>query len=328
MDILGIKEITKCIKIPSFSTESSYLDSLLAAAAIHKKVRQKIRPMIQPGTRIFDIAKNISDFTRYFVEGNKSRIKAPVHANGGIPFPPCISIGSVVAHHIPSSKVNETIKSDSNVKIDMGVHINGWAIDSAFTCYFDPSLAPLHDATYKAITEAINKINLDVRVDELGKIISEIVESTEMEYKGKKYNLKIINGLSGHGIIQNNLHADPRIRNKITQSDLLDTKFTPGVYAVEPLVSIIDPDFYTETTDFKSYEIDQNNLSLYPYFKGMYFSDYDLDYYNQKLEGSGNYKISGDFISKNPNDIICHYEHTIYLGKDGKKIILSQDEDY
>lgn len=326
MEILGIKENTKCIKIPSFSTESSCLDSLLAAAAIHKKVRQKIRPMIKPGTRIFDIAKHISDFTRYFVEGDKSRSKIPIHANGGIPFPPCISIGNILAHHIPSSKVDEFIKPDSNIKIDMGVHINGWAIDSAFTCYFDKSLAPLHDATYEAINKAINKMGLGVRVDELGKIISEIVESTEMEYKGKIYNLKIINGLTGHGIKQNNLHAEPRIRNKITYSDLLDTKFTPGVYAVEPLVSIIDPTFYTETIDFKSYEIDKTNLSLYPYFKGMYFSDYDLDYYNQKL--SGKYITSGDFISNNPNDIICHYEHTIYLGKDGNKIILSQDVDY
>ncbi len=325
MNILGIKEITRDIKIPSFSTESNCLESLLAAAEIHKKVRQTIRPLIKPGTKIFNIAKHISDITRYCVEGDRSRIKVPLHANGGIPFPPCISIGNMVAHHIPSCKVDEFISDKSNIKIDMGVHINGWAIDSAFTCYFDPSLAPLHDATYKAITEAIGKIGLDVRVDELGEIISEIVESTEMKYKGKTYNLKIVNGLSGHGIRQNNLHAEPRIRNKITQSDLLDTKFTPGVYAVEPLVSIISPEFDHRPGDFKSYEIDQNN-SLYPYFKGMYFSDYDLDYYNQKL--SGNYQTSYDFISNNPNDIVCHYEHTVYLGEDGKKIILSQDEDY
>lgn len=328
MTIFGIKEIKRDIIIPPFSTESSCLDSLLAAAAIHKKVRQQIRPMINPKTRIFDIAKQICDLTRYYVEGsNNSRTKIPIHANGGIPFPPCISIGNIVAHHIPSSEVNEYINRDSNVKIDMGVHINGWAIDSAFTCYFDKSLAPLHDATYKAISEAIDKIALGVRVDELGETIAEIVESTEMQYRGKSYNLKIINGLSGHGISQNNLHAEPRIKNKITESDLLDTIFTPGVYAVEPLVSIIDPTFYHYKGEFKSYEIKQNNL-LYPYFKGMYFSDYDLDYYNQTLEDSGNYETSYDFVSNNPNDIICHYEHTVYLGKDGKKIILSQDEDY
>lgn len=326
MTIFGINEIKRDIIIPPFSIQSSCLDSLLAAAAIHKKVRQNIRPMIKPGTRIFDIAKQICDLTRNYVEGsNNSREKIPIHANGGIPFAPCLSIGNIVAHHIPSAKVDEYIKSDSNVKIDMGVHINGWAIDSAFTCYFDKSLAPLHDATYKAITEAINKIGLDVRVDELGITIAEIVESTEMEYKGKTYNLKIINGLTGHGIAQNNLHAYPRIQNKIITSELLDTKFTPGVYAVEPLVSIIDPDFNHHEGEFKSYEINQNN-SLYPYFKGMYFSDYDLDYYNQKL--SGKYKTSYDFISNDPNDIVCHYEHTVYLGKDGEKIRLSHDDDY
>lgn len=70
----------------------------------------------------------------------------------GLGFPTGLSLNNCVAHYTPNPGQREVVLDSSDVmKVDFGVHINGWIVDSAFTMSFDPTydnlLAAVKDAT-------------------------------------------------------------------------------------------------------------------------------------------------------------------------------------
>ncbi len=290
------------------------LDALLKAGEIHKTIRQEILPMIVPGVKLFDVSNKISLLTRQLSQQE---------INGGIPFPPNISVNNIVGHHSPLNN-GEVFNNNDNVKIDYGVHIDGWIVDSAFTIGINA-----HDiqnkATYEALMNGIKEMGIDAPIKNVSRTIQEIVESTEVEHNKTIHNLKLVNGLSGHGIKQFVLHAIPRIENKITNS-LLDIRFMEGVFAVEPLTCILNPAFsYSNNTNI--YSLIKPNKKLYKLFRNFNFTDNDLRYYNIPQEEieyyiNNNIIMAEEDLVGTPGDIISHFEHTVYLDEN-KKILLT-----
>ncbi len=291
------------------------LESLLKAGNIHKTIKQNILPMIVPGANIYDIANKISNLTRSL--SNET-------INGGLPFPPNISINHIVAHHSPRKDNIEIINIDDNIKFDYGVHINGWIVDSAFT----HSISNKHDiqnkATLEALMAGIKEIGIDAPVNNVTNAIQEIIESTEIEYNNKSYNLKLVNSLSGHGISQFELHGSPRIPNKITEF-VNNNRFTEGIFAVEPLSCILNSAF--TYSDNNNVYIHANDSRFNKLFKNFHFRYEDLLYYNippQDIE----YYIKNKIILPEKDlvgtkgDIIAHFEHTVYIDE-YKKILVT-----
>jgi methionyl aminopeptidase len=293
------------------------LDSLLKAASIHKEVKTLITPMLKPGVKLYDISQTIS---------NHIRKKLPNELNGGIPFPPCISISHIMAHHCPSKDKQEIATYNDNIKIDYGVHCNGWIIDSAFSCYFNPQYNIQHKATYEALINGIKEMGIDACVCDISQTIQEIIESYEISHNKKVYPLQVVNNLSGHGISQYNIHTKPRIRNKNEFCNM--ERLNEGIYAIEPFSCILNPDF-TYRSQSNVYELNNNiNNALYKTLKQLFgnfsFTDSDLEFYKINPK-SDNFKkcvkVLPDFIGT-PGDIVCHYEHTIYIDNN-KKIDLN-----
>lgn len=63
------------------------------------------------------------------------------------------------------------LSKDDVCKIDFGVHINGYLIDSAFTVAFDPKFKPLLESTKDATMTGIKTAGIDVRLCEVGEAI-------------------------------------------------------------------------------------------------------------------------------------------------------------
>jgi methionine aminopeptidase len=292
------------------------LDSLMKAGEIHKNIKQQILPMIKPGVKLYDISRKIASLTR---ELSNQEI------NGGMAFAPSISVNHIVAHHSPLNN-NDKLNYNDNVKIDYGVHIDGWIVDSAFTFGINNHYVQ-NKATLEALMNGIKEIGIDAPIKNVSKTIQEIVESTEIEYNNNTHNLKIVNGLGGHGIKRFNIHAHPRISNKvnpfITSGD--NYRFTEGIFAVEPLTCILNPTFtYSNNTNI--FTINKPNQKLYKLFRNFSFTDDDLKYYNipqQEIE----YYINNKIIIKEKDivgtlgDNISHFEHTIYLDENKKKLL-------
>lgn len=120
------------------------------------------------------------------------------------------------------------------MKVDFGVQIDGYIIDSAWTVAFDPTYDNLLAAVKEATNVGIREAGIDVRLGELGGLIQEVMESYEVEINGKSHQVKAIRNLNGHTIGRYLIHGGaagksvPIVRtNDATKMEELE------IYAIE-----------------------------------------------------------------------------------------------
>ncbi|KAI1340391.1 methionine aminopeptidase 2-like protein [Xylariaceae sp. FL0016] len=208
---------------------SDFLTDYRHAAETHRQVRQWAQKNIKPGQSLTEIANGIEDSVRRLVGHDGLSEGDAIVA--GMGFPTGLNLDHIAAHFTPNMG-NKTILQQSNVmKVDIGVHVNGRIVDSAFTMAFDPMydnlLAAVKDATNTGVKEA----GIDVRLGELGGLIQETMESYECEINGTTYPIKSIRNLSGHTILPYSIHGTksvPIVKSADT------TKMEEGdVFAIE-----------------------------------------------------------------------------------------------
>lgn len=149
----------------------------------------------------------------------------------GMGFPTGLNIDNVVAHYSPNAGCKTVLKESNVLKVDIGIHVGGRIVDSAFTMAFDPVydnlLAAVKDATNTGVREA----GIDVRVGELGGLIQEAMESYECEINGKTHPIKAVRNLCGHTILPYSIHGTKNV--PIVKSNDM-TKMEEGdVFAIE-----------------------------------------------------------------------------------------------
>lgn len=127
-----------------------------------------------------------------------------IREKGGEPaFPVNISRNDEAAHSTPSLHDKAVFGKDI-VKLDIGVHIDGYIADTAITV--DLSGNPkLVKAAEDALEEAIKIIRSGVNTSDIGGVIEDTITS---------YGYKPIINLTGHGLAQYIQHAPPAIPNK------------------------------------------------------------------------------------------------------------------
>jgi methionyl aminopeptidase len=122
---------------------------------------------------------------------------------GGQPAFPCnLSLNEDAAHYTPGAD-DTAIFGEDMVKLDIGVHVDGYIADSAVTV--DLSDHPeLVDASRAALDSAIDLIHAGIDTREIGAVIEETIG--ELGYRP-------ISNLTGHGLAQYQAHAQPSIPN-------------------------------------------------------------------------------------------------------------------
>lgn len=181
------------------ATYASRYNDLRRAAEVHRQVRAFARRTIRPGMGIVEIAELIEDGTRALVEedGLKS----------GVGFPTGLSLDSCAAHYTPNRGDTTVLARESVMKVDFGVHVNGYIVDSAFTLAFEEKYDPLLLAVREATDAGIRAAGADVVLAEIGEAIQEVMESHEIELDGKTYPVKSIRNLNGHNINPYSIHG-------------------------------------------------------------------------------------------------------------------------
>jgi methionyl aminopeptidase len=142
--------------------DEKFLSNYRKAAEIHRQVRKYTQETARPGSTLTDIAVNIEDGVRALL--NNQGLEPGSGLISGMGFPTGLSLNNCVAHYTPNPGQKEIVlKSTDVMKVDFGVHINGWIVDSAFTMSWDPTydnlLAAVKDATntgIKVIQEPIS----------------------------------------------------------------------------------------------------------------------------------------------------------------------------
>jgi len=131
------------------------------------------------------------------------------------------------AHYTPNAGDTNVLQSGDVLKIDIGVHVKGRIVDSAFTLNFEPTYDTLLEAVKAATDTGIRESGIDVRLGEIGGAIQETMESYEVEVNGKTYPVKSIENLSGHSIGLYQIHGGKSVQ--LVKNDD-QTKMEEGEY--------------------------------------------------------------------------------------------------
>lgn len=292
-------------------------EKILEAGQIAKEVREWIKPQIKKGIPLLEIAEKI-----------ESKI-TEINSEAKPAFPVNLSINEIAAHYTPS--YDDQNEAHGLLKIDFGVHIDGWCSDQAFSIDLEnsPENRKIIAASEDALKKAIETINLEVTTGEIGKAIQEEIESQ---------GLKPIVNLSGHEIEQNNLHAGLTIPNV---NDKSQYKITPGLYAIEPFATsgelgrgqIHDgnPSGIYEVIDSKNIRSplarEVLEYILEKYYTLPFCSRWLVKEFGTKallalrqLEQNGNLHQFNQLIESNKAKV-AQSEHTVLIDEKGKKII-------
>lgn len=186
------------------------LDKYRQAGKILREVRENAVPRVKKGASMLEVA---------------NAIEAEIVAMGGKPaFPVNISMDSEAAHGTPEPD-DKRVFEDNIVKLDIGVHIDGYIADTAVTV--DLSGNPdLVKASEKALEEAIKIVRAGTYTGEIGEIIEKTID---------ELGFKPIYNLTGHGLQRYVQHAPPSIPNKrIGQGIMLEAG---QVIAIEPFAT-------------------------------------------------------------------------------------------
>lgn len=153
----------------------------------------------------------------------------------GFPGAVCISVNEEVVHGIPSD--GRVLAEGDIVSIDVGVRLDGWCSDSAWTFpvgEIDPTTAALLDVTERSLMAAIEAAVRGNHVGDIGAAVMATVEGTD---------LGIIRDLVGHGVGRD-VHEEPQVPNvgRPGHGPMLREGM---VVAIEPMLSAGTPSIRT-----------------------------------------------------------------------------------
>lgn len=155
------------------------------------------------------------------------KAEALICKKGGKPAFPCnVSINEVAAHYTSPPNDEQKIPEKAVVKVDMGVHVDGYVTDTAFTACFNPEYRSMQNAAEQALKAAVDSIHGEMSVSKIGEIIEQTI---------KNRGFKPISNLTGHSVGRYLIHAGTSIPNV---QQISFTKVKAGeVFAIEPFVT-------------------------------------------------------------------------------------------
>ncbi|MEM5799119.1 MAG: type II methionyl aminopeptidase [Candidatus Aenigmatarchaeota archaeon] len=167
------------------ATEEKYIK----AGEIAKKAKELARQELKAGVKIIDFAEKIEDF---------------IKKEAGLAFPINISINEFAAHCTPDINDDSVFKEGDLIKVDLGVQVDGYIADTAFSVKLDEENNILIKASEDALQEFIDNISPGKTIDEMTKIVEEVVQS---------YGVKTVKNLAGHSLEQYIQHGGLSIPN-------------------------------------------------------------------------------------------------------------------
>jgi methionyl aminopeptidase len=182
---------------------------------ILRETREEMRGYVKENMPIIDVCEKAENTIR---------------AKGGKPAFPCnVSRNEITAHYTSPPNDEKTIPEKAVVKVDIGVQVDGYVTDTAFTACFNPEHERMAETAELALKTAIQNIHGEMLIGRIGGIIE-----TAIRNRG----FKPISNLTGHSVGRYLIHAGTSIPN-VSQISL--TKIHTGeIFAIEPFVTLPD----------------------------------------------------------------------------------------
>jgi len=176
---------------------------------------------IKPGVTTLQLDKIADEFIR------DHKAEPAFKGYNGFPNSMCASVNEQVVHGIPN---NREIRDTDIISADIGVKLNGWYGDSAYSFALSGVTEPVErllSATKTSLFLGIEKAKVGNRIGDIGFAVQDYIE---------KKGYHIVRELVGHGLGKN-LHEDPEVPNYGKRGS--GPKILPGlVIAIEPMVNL------------------------------------------------------------------------------------------
>jgi len=191
------------------------LECYREAGRIASRAREYGISLLKDGARVEDVAEDVEDFIR---------------GEGARPaFPVGIGIDDVAAHYTPSHNDRLILRRGNLVKMDVGVHVDGYIADTARTVEIGTNRhASLIEAAEEALSLAINLMKPRTPLRILGEAVQNTIES---------YGYHPVRNLTGHSLRRNVLHSGLSIPSVKLPSSSLGKVREGDVVAIEPFAT-------------------------------------------------------------------------------------------
>ncbi len=192
--------------------EKEILDNYKKAGQIARECLEFGSGLIKPGTKIISVVEQIEE------KISKS--------GAGMAFPINISTNEFAAHDTADVGDERVFKAGDLIKLDLGVHMDGYIADSAITVSLNSGKDELYRTARKALDEALKIMIPGMHV----LTVSEVIEET---IRGTGFNP--IRNLTGHSMDKYTLHAGIEFPN--VRTDIKYQMKDGDIFAIEPFVT-------------------------------------------------------------------------------------------
>jgi len=180
----------------------------IKAGSIAAQTRDYGESLCKPGIKLLDLAEAIE--------------RKIIELGGGIAFPVNLSLNSDAAHYTPHRNDATVLQAEDYLKIDVGVHVDGFIGDTAVTVR-PAGKDELIKCSEQMLEEALKLFIPGEKIARVG----EIVEAIAIEN-----GFRPIRNLTGHRVEQYSVHSPPAVMNIKNDSDYILKE--GDVFGVEP----------------------------------------------------------------------------------------------
>jgi methionyl aminopeptidase len=290
------------------------LECLRRAGRVAAEVRALGARWIVPGALVREVCGAVEDEV--------------VSRGCGVAFPVQSSLNHVAAHYCASPEDPTRYAEGDLAKLDIGVHVDGWVVDTALTVNVGdrPEHRPLVEAARAALEDAISAARPGVAVKRLSTAIADRVRS---------FGLRPMQNLCGHGVGRWTVHRPPPIPN--TPDDYGDRLEPGAVVAIEPFVTAGRGEV-TEEGPAEVFRVDPTQgtpsgsepdvMEAIAAYRGLPFSRRQLRQFPPAAveRALAALRAQGRLIGYPPlaektRRPVAQAEHTIYVGREGVEVL-------
>ena len=149
--------------------QKEILDNYIKAGRIAGEALVKSKEIVKPNAMVIDVCEELESFIR---------------KSGGEPaFPVNISLNDAAAHYTAAKNDGLRISKNDVIKVDIGVHVDGYVGDTAHTIIFDPKYDKLVKASEAALQKAIELCKPGTKLSDISTAIDTCGYSSKKVYQ-------------------------------------------------------------------------------------------------------------------------------------------------
>ncbi len=212
-----------------YKTEAQ-VEMMRQSALLVSKTLTEVAKVLKPGMTTMEIDKLCGEFVR-----DHNAVSSFLNYRG-YPYNVCASVNDVVVHGFPN---NNPLKEGDIVSIDLGVILNGWHGDHAYTFILGEvpdDVLQLVKVTKESLYKGIEKAITGNRIGDISYAIQHHTEGL--------HGYGVVRALVGHGLGRS-MHEDPQVPNYGKRGNGPKLKDNL-VIAIEPMINLGTKDVVTD----------------------------------------------------------------------------------